>query len=72
MGFAGVDKSEEELVLQFIHCLKNLEDRHTILQKDCQTMEEVYVAVQTIRQAKTLAGRVVSTSGGLHSSVEPL
>eukprot|EP00961_Rhodomonas_salina_P026503 357912-Rhodomonas_salina.1 len=30
-------------------------------------MEEVYVAVQKIRQAKTLAGRVVSTCGGLHS-----
>eukprot|EP00961_Rhodomonas_salina_P238039 3217133-Rhodomonas_salina.1 len=27
-------------------------------------MEAVYVAVQKIQQAKTLAGRVVSTSGG--------
>eukprot|EP00961_Rhodomonas_salina_P037927 509460-Rhodomonas_salina.1 len=30
-------------------------------------MEEVYVAIQKIRQAKTLAGRVVSTSGGWSS-----
>eukprot|EP00961_Rhodomonas_salina_P033061 445014-Rhodomonas_salina.1 len=30
-------------------------------------MEEVYVAVQKILQAKTLAGRVVSTSGGRRS-----
>eukprot|EP00961_Rhodomonas_salina_P267686 3616785-Rhodomonas_salina.1 len=30
-------------------------------------MEEVYIAVQKIQQAKTLEGRVISTSGGLHS-----
>eukprot|EP00961_Rhodomonas_salina_P187647 2532538-Rhodomonas_salina.1 len=30
-------------------------------------MEAVYVAVQKIRQAKTLAGRVVSTSRGRRS-----
>eukprot|EP00961_Rhodomonas_salina_P233646 3157644-Rhodomonas_salina.1 len=48
MVFAGVEKKEEELVLQFISGLKNQEDRHTILQKDCQKMEEVYVAIQKI------------------------
>eukprot|EP00961_Rhodomonas_salina_P227610 3076953-Rhodomonas_salina.1 len=30
-------------------------------------MEEVYVAVQKIQQAKTLAGRAVSTCGGRRS-----
>eukprot|EP00961_Rhodomonas_salina_P107518 1447642-Rhodomonas_salina.1 len=41
MVFAGVEKNEEELVLNFIQGLKNQEDRQTILQKDCETMEEV-------------------------------
>eukprot|EP00961_Rhodomonas_salina_P155250 2090967-Rhodomonas_salina.1 len=34
-------------------------------------MEAVYVAVQKIQQAKTLAGRVVSTRGGLSSRSQP-
>eukprot|EP00961_Rhodomonas_salina_P084419 1134280-Rhodomonas_salina.1 len=65
MVFAGVQRPENEVVLQFIRGLKKEKDHHTILQKDCTTMEEVYTAVQKIRQSKALAAQ---TRGGRRSN----
>lgn len=58
MTFADVLPKAEDLVLQFIWGLKKEEDRHTLIQQNCQTMEAVYTAIMQIRQSKAIGAQV--------------
>eukprot|EP00961_Rhodomonas_salina_P084610 1136515-Rhodomonas_salina.2 len=61
MVLANVSISYLQKTLQFIKGIKDMNDRHFILEKSPNTLNDCYKAVLTLRQAKTLAA---DPSGG--------
>eukprot|EP00961_Rhodomonas_salina_P045537 611414-Rhodomonas_salina.1 len=61
MVLAKVSISDRQKTLQFVKGIKDMSNRHFILEKAPKTLSYCYAAVLTLRQAKTLAA---DPSGG--------
>eukprot|EP00961_Rhodomonas_salina_P149611 2014138-Rhodomonas_salina.1 len=67
MVLAKVSISDRQKTLQFVKGIKEMSNRHFILEKAPKTLNDCYAAVLTLRQAKTLAA---DPSGGGVSEFE--
>ena len=57
MKHACVDRAEEDKILRFIGGLRNEDDRKFLLEKGLSDMQEVYIVVNHLRQARILGRR---------------